>query len=183
MENRKIMIKNRLKDMTQLDIWVQINHIYNISKPRGLIQNYVIKANIPTNILFIAIILCPAIFGLLVLDNQYFYLWMIIVLVLYFTVLVIFSDKILQANYTDNDIYDLPILQRRLYLHYARFRHNCDIGLSFINHEDIQSLIEWHRQSIKPFRLYKWRERKIQAFLTMYLQEIKARNQQHINNI
>ena len=49
------MIKNTLKDMTQLGIWIQINQIYNTIKARELIQSYIIKANIPTNILVITI--------------------------------------------------------------------------------------------------------------------------------
>jgi hypothetical protein len=167
------MIKNTLKNMTQLDIWIQINQIYNISKPKGLIQSYIIKANIPTNMLLIGIILSPTITGLLLLENKYFYLWMILVLVLYFTLIVIFSDKILQNNYTNNAIYDFPILQRRLYLHYACFKNNCDLRLGFINQVDMHRLIEWHKQSIKPLRFHKHCEAKIQAFLTMYLQDKK----------
>ena len=169
------MIKNTQKGTSQLDRWIQINQIYNISKPKGLIQSYIIKANIPTNVLFIGIIISPTIIGLLLLEDQYFYLWMILALVLYFTLIVIFSDKILQANYSNNDLYDLPILQRRLYLHYARFKNNCDLQLGFISYDDMQSLIQWHRESIKPMRLYKRRECKIQAFLVMYLQDSKTK--------
>jgi len=169
------MIKNI--DMTQLDIWIQINQIYNISKPKKIIQSYIIKANIPTNILFIAIIVSPTITGLLLLENKYFYLWMILVLVLYFTLIVIFSDRILQANYTNNAIYDFPILQRRLYLHYACFKNNFDLRLGFINHLDMHSLIEWHKQNIKLQRFHRHREAKIQAFLIMYLQDKKTGNQ------
>ena len=105
----KSMIKNTQKEKTQLDIWIQINQIYNISKPKGLIQSYIIKANISTNVLFIGIIIWPTIIGLLLLDNQYFYLWIIIVLVLYITLLVIINNKVLQDNYSNNDIYNLLV--------------------------------------------------------------------------
>jgi len=157
--------------MTKLDKWIQINNIYNHSKPKRLLQDYILNGNFKANMLFIVILISPAIAGLLLLENRYFYLWMILVVVFYVSLIVALSDRFIQPVYMEHDIQKIPFLQRLNYLHYARFKNLCDE--QGLNESNLRALLKWHRLS---FDVNKWNKKhvlKVHVFVKMYLQENK----------
>ncbi|MBL4774085.1 MAG: hypothetical protein JKX98_10995 [Alcanivoracaceae bacterium] len=129
--------------MTQLERWIKINSLYDDSCPGLIQQKLIINRSFIANLFYSLFIISPPIIGLLIIGSKDFYMWLLLIYVVYLQLSIYLNNRMLYPHFQQNGLQDLPVLQRRKYLHYARFQRGCDqAGIDVVY---IKNLLQWYK--------------------------------------
>jgi hypothetical protein len=131
--------------MTQLQKWITLNRLYDESCPGWIRFKQSLDRNIISHMFYTLYLISPAIISLLIIFSPNFYLWLLVIYIIYLQLLIYINDRMLYLAFKANKLMDLPITKRARYLHYIRFKNECESA--GIRKDKIQNLLDWHKFS------------------------------------